>query len=191
MQRARNLYGYATGTANDPKGNEEEENAAGNRKQPARNPVGGSHSWEEESAARARLQRAGNLDGYVTGTANDTKEDEEEENAAGNSKQPTRNPVGGSQGWGNENAPTSAPSTLGIPRGYAGRQIKQATTLPEEGNAPMAGKTSQELHRVLMGGNLMLHNTDGGGNGMGGGKGKMSEPTSGQNQCAGRRSTAW
>ena len=49
-QRAENLAGHATGTANEREEDEEEENAAGNRKQPARNPVGGGHGWEKESA---------------------------------------------------------------------------------------------------------------------------------------------
>ena len=65
--------------------------------------------------------------------ANEPKEDEEEENAAGNRKQPARTPVGGSHSWGNENVPTSAPSTLGITGGAAGRFTTQATTLPAEG----------------------------------------------------------
>ena len=52
----------------------------------------------EESAARARSQRAANLAGYAAGTANEPEKDEEEENAAGNRKQPARNPAGGSHG---------------------------------------------------------------------------------------------
>ena len=52
----------------------------------------------EESAARARSQRARNMAGYATGTANEPEEEEEEENAEGNLKQPVRNPVGGSHG---------------------------------------------------------------------------------------------
>ena len=74
--RARNMAGYATGTANEPKEEEEEENAEGNRKQLATNPIGGSHGWAKESAARARPERAGNLDGYATGIGNNPKEDE-------------------------------------------------------------------------------------------------------------------
>ena len=50
---------------------------------------------------RARSERAGNLAGYATVLANEPKEDEEEENAAGNRKQPARNPVGLSQGLEN------------------------------------------------------------------------------------------
>ena len=65
------------------------------------------------------MHRAGNLDGYATGMANKTDEYEEEENAAGNCKQLARNPVGVSRGWGNENALTLAPCTLGIPGGAA------------------------------------------------------------------------
>ena len=72
--RAGNLAGYAVGTANEPKEDKEEENASGNCKKPARNPVGGSHGWEEESAARAHLQMAGNLAIYATGTENDPED---------------------------------------------------------------------------------------------------------------------
>ena len=60
-------------------------------------------------------QKAGNLAGHTTGTANKPEEDKEEDNTAGNCKQPAMNPVGGGHGWGNENKPTSAPRTLGIP----------------------------------------------------------------------------
>ena len=49
----------------------------------------------EEITVRARSQMAGNLPGYATGTANKPEEDDEEENAAGNRKQPARNPAGG------------------------------------------------------------------------------------------------
>ena len=38
------------GVVNDPEEEEEEENVTGNRTQPARNPVGGSHGWEKENA---------------------------------------------------------------------------------------------------------------------------------------------
>ena len=100
-QRGGNLAGYATGTANNPEEDKEEENAEGNHKQPARNPVGISHGWAEYNAAKACSQRTGNLSGYATVTTNDPEEDEEEENAAGNHKQPARKPVGGSHGWGN------------------------------------------------------------------------------------------
>ena len=75
-----------TGTENEPNEDDNEENVAGNRKQPARNPVVGSHGRAEESAVRSHLQRVGNLAGCATGTANDTNEDEEEENVAGNCK---------------------------------------------------------------------------------------------------------
>ena len=103
------MAGYAMGTVNDPKEKEEEGNAEGNFKQP------------ETNTARARSERAGNLAGYTTGISKDPKEYEEEENAAGNCKQPARNPDGGSHGWGNENAPTLAPSTMAIHEGAAGR----------------------------------------------------------------------
>ena len=36
------MAGYATGTANNPKEEEEEKTLEGNRKQPATNPIGGS-----------------------------------------------------------------------------------------------------------------------------------------------------
>ena len=68
------------------------------------------------------------------GLSNEPEEEEEEEYAAGIHKQPARNPVGGNQGWENENEPTLDPSMLGIHGGRAGRFTKQATTLPEEGN---------------------------------------------------------
>ena len=139
-KRAWHMAGYATVTANYPEEEEEEENAEVNCKQPARNPVGGIHGREKESAARARSQRAGNLDGYATGITNKLEEYGEEENAAGNFKQLARNPVGGSHGWVNENALMSPPSMMGILRGAAGRFTKQVTTLPVEGNTPSAGK---------------------------------------------------
>ena len=116
--------------------------------------------------ARERSQRAENLAGYATGTANDLEEDEEEDNASGNRKQPARNPAGGGHGWGNENAPILSPHTLVIPVGAAGRLTKKATMLLAEGNAPRSGTTAQELHRVLMGGKRVIQNTVGGGNGM-------------------------
>ena len=62
-----------------------------------------------------------NLDMYATGLANEPEEDEEEKNAAGNHKQPERNPVGRSQVRENEDVPTSAKSTLGIHKGAAER----------------------------------------------------------------------
>ena len=61
------MAGYATGTSNGPNEEEEEKNVEGNRKQPATNPIGGSHGWEKGSVARARSERAGNLVGYVMG----------------------------------------------------------------------------------------------------------------------------
>ena len=63
--------------------------------------------------------------------------------------------------------------------------------LPEEGNTPSAGTKSQALHRVLMGGNLMIHNIVRGVNGMGGGIGTTAAPTSGQQQGAGKDITVW
>ena len=73
----------------------------------------------------------------------------------------------------------------GDSRGAAGRLTKQATTLPEEGNAPRAGTTAQELHRVMMGGNRMLQNSVRGGNGMGGATETTAAPTAKQQQGVG------
>ena len=179
---AGNTAVYATGTANNTKEGEEEENEEGNHKQPVTNPIRGSHGRAKESAARSRLQRSENLDRYATGMANDPEEDEETENLAGNAKQLVRNPVGGSNGWETENSPTLAPSTLGIPGGAAGRFTKQATTLPSEVNTTSAGTKAKELHRVLMGGNPMLQNKVGGGNRMR----RVTGTTSAQQKCVGR-----
>ena len=128
------------------------------------NPIGGSCGWVKESATWARSKRAGNLDRYATGLSNKPEEEEEEEYAAGNRKNPERNPVGVNQGWENENEPTSAPSTLGTHRGRAGRFTKQATMLTEEGNKQNVVTKARSLHRVLMGENPILQNTIGGGN---------------------------
>ena len=75
-------------------------------------------------------------------------------NAAGNHKQPARNPVGGNQDWENEKEPKSAPSTLGIHGGAAGRFTKQATTFPEEGNKKNAGKKQEHYTWCLWEENL-------------------------------------
>ena len=136
-------------------------------------------------------ERVGNLARYATVIVNVPKEDEEEENAAGNRKQPARNPVGGNQGWEKENAPTSAPITLGINGGAAGRFTKQATTLPVEGNTPSAGTKAQALQRVLMGVHPILQNTIRGGNGMGEGTETTAAPTEWQQKGEGRVSTGW
>ena len=87
----------------------------------------------EEGAVRSRLQRAGNLDWHVTGTVSEREEEKIDRNVEGNCSQPARNHVGGVHGWGNENAPSSAPRTLGIPRGADGRLTQQATKLSVEG----------------------------------------------------------
>ena len=92
------MDGYTMGTAIKTDEEEEEGNEEGNCKQPETNPVGGSQGWAKESAARARSERAGNLAGYATRIENELKEDEEEENTAGNHKKPIRNPVRGSHG---------------------------------------------------------------------------------------------
>ena len=57
---------------------------------------------------------------------------------------------GGGNGWGNKSAPPLALCTLGIPRGAVMMITQQATTLPARGNAPMAGTTAYNIHRVLM-----------------------------------------
>ena len=100
-QKARIVAGYKTGTENDPEEQEEEENSEGNRKQPATKPIRGSRGWEKESVARERSERAGKLVKYATGLTNKPEDEEEEEYAAGNHKNPARNPVGGIQGWEN------------------------------------------------------------------------------------------
>ena len=143
----------------------------------------------EESAARARSHGAGNLYGHVTATANEIEEEKEEKNTAGNCKQPARNPVRGGYGWVNENAPMSAPLTLGIPWGADRSLTKQETVFPAEVNAPRTGTAAQELNGVLMGGNRMLKNTVGRGYGMGGATGTAAAPTVGQQQGAGRGGT--
>ena len=66
---------YETGTANDPKEEEEEGISEGNRKQPEMNPIGGSHGWGKQIVARVRSERAGNLAMYATGIANKTEEE--------------------------------------------------------------------------------------------------------------------
>ena len=140
-----------TGTANDPKEEDYEENSEGSHNQPETNPIGGSHGWGKEIRVRARSEMAGNLAGYATGIANDPKKEEEEEYVAVNHKQPARNPVGENQGWGNENDPTSAASTLGTHGRVTGRFTKHAATLPEEVDKPKVGTKARALHRVLMG----------------------------------------
>ena len=127
------------------------------------------------------------MGGYKTGRANDPEEEEEEENSEGNHKQPATNPIGGSRGWENGNEPMSAPRTLGIHGGRAGRFTKQATTLLEEGNKQNSGIKARALHRVLMGENPILQNKIGGGNESRGGTGTMVSLTAGQQQCAGGR----
>ena len=86
------------------------------------------------------------MDRYAMGLSNEPEEEEEEEYVAGDRKQPEMNPVGGNQGWENENEPTSAPSTLGTHRGRAGQFTKQATKLTEEGNKQNVGTKARALH---------------------------------------------
>ena len=85
----------------------------------------------------------------------------------------------------------SAAHTLGITGGADERLTKKATTLPQGGNAPRVGTTSQELNRVLMGGNRTLQSKVLGGNEFGGVTGKAAAPTAGHHQCSGRGSTGW
>ena len=154
----------------------------------------------EESVARDHFQRAGNLVGHATGTANDREEDGSEGNVAGNCTQPARIPAeqatgevktifSGGHTWGNESGPTSAPHTLKITRGVDRRLTQQTTTLPAGGNVPRAGTTSQDLHRAVMGGDCTLHSTVVGGNGMGGATGTAEAPAAGEQQGASRGST--
>ena len=160
----------------------------------------------DKSAAGPRWQRAGNLAGHVTGTANKRKEEEAKDNLARNCMQRARNPVEqatgdvetifvGVNGWGNESAPPLAAHTMGITGDAAVMITQQATTFPAGGNAPMAGTTLQNLNKALMGGNPTLHNTVVRGNGMGGSTGTVAAPpatlTTGQHQCASRGSTGW
>ena len=68
-EMAGNLAMYATGISKDPREEKEEENAVGNHKQPARNPVGGSHVWGNENAptfARSTLGIHGGAEGGFT-----------------------------------------------------------------------------------------------------------------------------
>ena len=53
----------------------------------------------EESAARARSQKARSMAGYKTGTENDPEEEEEDKKLEWNCNQPATNPIGGSRGW--------------------------------------------------------------------------------------------
>ena len=137
------------------------------------------------------LIKRGNLAGYAMGPSNKPEEEEEEEYAVEIRKQPARNSVGVNQGWENENELTTAPSTLGIHRGRAGRFTKQVTTLPEEVNKHNAGTKSRALHRVMMEENPILQNTIGGGNEWGGGTGTMAALTAGNQQGAEEGDTGW
>ena len=102
---------------------------------------------------------------------------------------------GGGNGWGNNSAPPSAPLMLGITGGAAVMMPQHATTFTSGGNAHMAGKTAQNLHRAMMGETPTLHNTVVGGNIIGGTTGisaaPPAAPSAGQKQCMGRGSTGW
>ena len=56
--------------------------------------------------------------------------------------------------------------SLKVPGGAGVRMTQQDTAFPAEGHALATG-TAQNLHRALMGGNPMLHNTGVVGNGIG------------------------
>ena len=92
--------------------------------------VGAANEFEaacaEESTARERLQRAGNLTGNATGKANDYEEEKLEENVARNQMQPARNPVeqamgevknifGGGNSLGKQSALPSTHTRWGFP----------------------------------------------------------------------------
>ena len=100
IQESRNDYGKeAAEVVKALSQGDEEFDGAGNKFDEARAKENVFDALRaEESAARARLQRAGNMAGYVTGTVKEHKDEEEEENAEWNHKQPARNPVGGSHG---------------------------------------------------------------------------------------------
>ena len=78
-------------------------------------------------------------------------------------------------GWVNDSAPLSDPHTLRIPGGAAVTITQQETTFLADGHALME-RTAQNLHRALMGGTPMLHNTGVGGNVMGGTTGPVAVP---------------
>ena len=123
------------------------------------------------------MQREVNLTDHATGTVDEREEDKTEEYAVRNRSQPAKNRVdhttgeldiifGGSNGWGNDSAPPSAPHILGIPGGAGVTMKQQNTEFLMEGYAPATG-TAQNLHREIMGGTTMLQNTRLGGNIMG------------------------
>ena len=59
----------------------------------------GKSRLDKRKRGEGMLGKGGGLARYTTGVANEPEEDEEEENTAGNHKQPARKPFGGSQGW--------------------------------------------------------------------------------------------
>ena len=71
------------------------------------------------------MQRAGDLVGHATRTANEREEDEEDENTAGNREQLTRNLVGGCHGWENENGADVVPTNAGDSRGHGRKTNKK------------------------------------------------------------------
>ena len=130
---------------------------------------------------------AENLTIHAMGTTSKREEDKTEDNAEGKRYHMARIQVDqamgeidtifrGGNGWGNDIVQPSAPCMLGITRGAAVKMTQQATTFPEGGNAPIAGKTAQTLHRALMGCTTTLHNIGVGGNVIGGTTGIAAAP---------------
>ena len=67
----------------------------------------------EESAARARSQKARRMTRYTTGKAKNPEEEEGKENLEGNCKQLLTNPIGGSRGWEKESVARSRLERVG------------------------------------------------------------------------------
>ena len=83
-ERVGNLDGYATGLAKKTEEEEEEEYAPGNRKKPARNPVGGNQGWgnkNELTSAPSTLGIHGGVAGIFTKQATTLPEEGNKQNA--------------------------------------------------------------------------------------------------------------
>ena len=100
-QEGKRVYGeeVAEETKGISQGNKKFDGADNEFKEACSEEIAFDSAHTEESAARESLQSSSNMSRYVTGTANDPKEDEEEENSEGNRKQPETKPKGGSRGW--------------------------------------------------------------------------------------------
>ena len=72
------------------------------------------------------------MDSYATGTANDPEEEEVEENAEGNRKQPVLNPIRGSHIWEKESAARSRSERARNLPGYAMRLANEQKDDEEE-----------------------------------------------------------